>query len=55
MGASDTKVKTHLSCLNKSDKEMLYVPPPQGTVLKVTVSKVAITFNPIGSLAPKPS
>lgn len=29
--ASDTKVKTHLSCLNKSDKEMLYELPPEGS------------------------
>lgn len=31
VGASDTKVKTHLSCLNKSDKEMLYELPPEGS------------------------
>lgn len=31
MGASDTKVKTHLSCLNKSHKEMLYEQPPEGS------------------------
>lgn len=31
MGASDTKVKTHLSCLNKSDKKMLYELPPEGS------------------------
>lgn len=28
---SDTKVKTHLSWLNKSDKEMLYGLPPEGS------------------------
>lgn len=28
--APDTKVKTHLSCLNKSDKEMLYELLPEG-------------------------
>lgn len=31
VGASDTKVETHLSCLNKSDKEMLYELPPEGS------------------------
>lgn len=31
VGESDTKVKTHLSCLNKSDKEMLYELPPEGS------------------------
>lgn len=31
VGVSDTKVKTHLSCLNKSDKEMLYGPPSEGS------------------------
>lgn len=31
VSASDTKAKTHLSCLNKSDKEMLYELPPEGS------------------------
>lgn len=31
VGASDTKVKTHLSCLNKPDKEMLYELPPESS------------------------
>lgn len=30
VGASSTKVKTHLSHLNKSDKESLHDLPPEG-------------------------
>lgn len=39
VGASDTKVKTHLSCLNKSDKEMLYELPPEGSPKKPRPAK----------------
>lgn len=52
MGVSGTKVKTHPSRRNKSDKESLHELPPKGRP-KCHGEQSGWTFNPIGFVAPK--